>query len=230
MTTKDVSTTELSLPVWPEMNIAKIATAASTTARCHIEYHVGYEVDHPECIHFRLWRNIDGGGKLNADWRSLQDIEAALAGTDQAFRATVLNALYLHQSANSPAFLAAALLAETLICRTEGARTYQRQDWEQWKREMTALCKTGVNLVPTTMALSAIAPTVSHRGSVKAKAKDAKEVEAKGLKAKALKAKGAKEVKHKEPMVKDAKTAQVKALPPTPSQQMSAEISPMEAD
>jgi hypothetical protein len=182
MTTKDVSTTELSLPVLPEINIAKIATCESTSGLCHLEYHVGYEVDHPECIHFRLWRNIDGGGKLNTDWRGLQDIEAALAETDQGFRATALNALYLHQSANSPAFLAAALLAEGMLCRTEGTRTYQRQDWEQWKREMTALCKTGVNLVPTTMPPSAMAPAVNNRGGVKAKAKDEKEVEAKGTK------------------------------------------------
>ncbi len=82
---------------------------------------------------------------------------------------------------------------------------------------MTALCKTGVNLVPTTMPLSAMPPSVSHPGSVKAKTKDEKEVKAKGT---------------KEAMANDAKTntAKVKAPPPIPSPQKSAETSPVKAD
>jgi hypothetical protein len=133
----------------PVVNVAKIATTDSLSGLSQLEYHVGYLASDPGNIHFRIWRN-SGGGKFNADWVSLATIEKVLAKVPagESFKAAALNPIMEGRSVNTASFLAGAILAEGLIVRTEGARTYERGDWARWKGEILPLIEAGTNLVP----------------------------------------------------------------------------------
>lgn len=157
----------------PEINIAKIVTCESLSGLSTLEYHVGYEAGSTDHIHFRIWKN-SGGGKFNTAWISLQSVEAALADipADRTFNASALAPIALGMSVNTFSFIAAALLAEGLIARSEtAARCYRRNSAEDWWREMQALIAAGVSLEPSLIGQSA-----SHSGSGVGKDKPPKRV------------------------------------------------------
>ena len=131
-------------PAEPVIHIAKIATCKSLSELSTLEYHVGYVAGNPEQIHFRLFRNIDGGGKFNVDWKPLAQI-AALIPAEAEFAVSIFAPIYIGQSRNSHGFLAAALVAEGLVTRLEN-RKYRRNDAAGWGQKMQALISAGTNL------------------------------------------------------------------------------------
>jgi hypothetical protein len=135
------------------IHVAKIATCDSLSGLSQLEYHVGYLASDPGNIHFRIWRN-SGGGKFNTDWVSLGTIEKVMAKVPagEPFKAAALNPIMEGRSVNTASFLAGAILAEGLIGRTEGARTYELQDWTEWRKGIAALAEAGTNLTVTPIA------------------------------------------------------------------------------
>jgi hypothetical protein len=140
------------------INVAKIATCESLSGLSTLEYHVGYEAGTKDRISIRIWKN-SGGGKFNTDWVSLSTIEKVMAKVPvgEPFKAAALNPIMEGRSVNTASFLAGAILAEGLIVRTEGARTYELQDWTKWRLSIAALAEAGTN-----MTVAPIVKTVGH--------------------------------------------------------------------
>ncbi len=132
------------------IHIAKIATCDSLSGLSQLEYHVGYEAGTKDRISIRIWKN-SGGGKFNTDWVSLATIEKVMAKVPagEPFKAAALNPIMEGRSVNTASFLAGSILAEGLIVRTEGARTYELQDWTEWRKGISALAEAGTNLSVT---------------------------------------------------------------------------------
>ena len=158
----------------PVINVCKIATCESLSGLSRIEYHVGYVPGSNDQIYLRLSRNIDGNGKFNTTWKSLASI-AALIPAEADFTVSVFEPLYIGQSRNSHGFLAAALLAEGLIVRTE-ERKYRRNDATEWSREMQSLISADTNLDDPSMEKCS-----GHSGGVEDKGKPAKKKSAVAL-------------------------------------------------
>ena len=97
-----------------EISIVKVDTCPSLSGRSQLSYQIGKGTSGD--IHFRITQNT-GSGQFNADWISLDDIEAIISTIppERALSSTALLPLYRGKSSNSPAFLFAALKAETLV-------------------------------------------------------------------------------------------------------------------
>jgi len=141
----------------PVIHVAKIITFDSLSGLSQLEGHIGYEAGTKDRIYIRLWKN-SGGGKFNTDWVALSTIEKVMAKVPagEAFKAAALNPIMEGRSVNTASFLAGAILAEGLIARTEGARTYELQDWTDWRLGIAALAEAGTNL--------SVAPIVKPAG------------------------------------------------------------------
>lgn len=97
-----------------EIIIVKVDTCPSLSGRSELSYQIGKGASGD--IHFRITKNT-GSGQFNADWISLDDIEAIISAIPpkKALSSTALLPLYRGKSSNSPAFLFAALKAEALV-------------------------------------------------------------------------------------------------------------------
>lgn len=151
-----------------DIRIAKIATCESLSGLSTLEYHVGYEAGNPDQIHYRIWKN-SGGGKYCPDWVSLAAIEQVLSSVppEQAFNSSALSSLLPGRSINTHSFIAACLLNEQLIRRSEKTpRSYERNpDTAVWWKEIRALIEAGIDLTP-----SPIDKPAAHRDASTGKA------------------------------------------------------------
>jgi hypothetical protein len=141
----------------PALHIAKIESCESLSGLSTLEYHVGYVAGSKDRICFRIWTN-SGSGKFNTDWVALSAIEKVLADVlpNGTFKAAAFNCLLPGKSVNTPAFIAAACLAEGLIRRSETvSRQYARNEATEWLAEVQALVEVGTNLSPEPMVHTA---------------------------------------------------------------------------
>lgn len=101
-----------------EISIVKVDTCPSLSGRSQLSYQIGKGTSGD--IHFRITQNT-GSGQFNADWISLDDIEAIISAIppERVLSSTALLPLYRGKSSNSPAFLFAALKAEALVISQE---------------------------------------------------------------------------------------------------------------
>lgn len=141
----------------PVILVAKIEDCESLSGLSTLQYHVGYEAGSFDRLYFRIWAN-SGNGKFSHDWVSLASIGKCLADVppDGAFKAAAFNDILPGRSINTPAFIAAACLAEGLIRRSETvSRQYERNAAPEWLEELKPLIEAGTDLTPAPMRTSA---------------------------------------------------------------------------
>ncbi|MFT3962234.1 hypothetical protein [Propionivibrio sp.] len=99
-------------PVGPR--IVKIGTCPSLSGYSELTYHIG--CDAKGAIHLRVVGN-SGSGKFNPDWVSLSRIESLIAERPDrtTLSAAALRPVFQGKSRNSPSFLFAALLSESIV-------------------------------------------------------------------------------------------------------------------
>jgi hypothetical protein len=98
---------------------AGVADKLSGRSLGAIHYEVGEDADGE--VKLRLTRN-EGGGTFSKEWLSLPRIAEAVAEPDQAgrsFHATRLKSAFAGRSTNNAPFLAAALVAEGLLAKSD---------------------------------------------------------------------------------------------------------------
>lgn len=126
--------------------VLKINTSPSLSGRSQITYHIGCNAD--GAIQFRIVQN-SSSGCFNGNWVSLAMVEKLLSELpiSKPLSAAVLRPAYLGQSSNSPAFLASALLAESILLPgSDKENGYQRGDIEAFKKAMSDLIASGTSL------------------------------------------------------------------------------------
>ncbi len=129
-----------------QIRVLTINTCSSLSGRSELTYHVGCNADGD--IHFRVAANT-GSGQFNADWVALSLLEMLLSAKakDKPLTSGVLRSVFKHRSSNSPAFLFAALKAESLVLPSEAKDSgYALGDIEAFKRAMTALVASDTDL------------------------------------------------------------------------------------
>ena len=138
--------------VYPDpFRILKIATCPSLSGRSTLTYHVGVprsmegEIVAP---YIRVYAN-SAAGLFSNDWVALDVIQQQFADAigKQAITARLLDPLYRGKSANSPAFLFAALKGAGLVRLVEDTkRLFERVDPGVFIAEVQALIASGVDL------------------------------------------------------------------------------------
>lgn len=132
----------------PEMpiRILKISTCITLSGRSTLTFQVGCNAESE--VYVRVTQN-SGGGQFNADWIPLSVIEKLLLAhpNDKPMTSRVLLPVFRSKSANSPAFLFAALKAEGLVkAGVEKDSGYLVDDSKLFKQAMSALISAGTDL------------------------------------------------------------------------------------
>lgn len=144
-------TTASEMPI----RILKIGTCDTLSGRSQLTYQVGCNAESE--LHFRVTQN-SGGGQFNADWIQLATIEKLLLthSADKPLTSRVLLPVFRSKSSNSPAFLFAAMKAESLVkAGAEKDSGYLLGEIDGFKKAMSALITAGTELptVPETTRL-----------------------------------------------------------------------------
>ena len=131
------------------MRILKINTCPSLSGRSELTYHIVCNAEGE--IHFRIVGN-SGSGQFNADAVPFNQISNLLSEhpTDKPLTSTAMRAMFRGKSSNSPAFLFAALKAESIvlpIADKDGG--YLIGDIEAFKQAMTALMASESSIADT---------------------------------------------------------------------------------
>jgi hypothetical protein len=130
--------TKKSVPELP-IRILKIDTCPTLSGKSQLTYQIGCN-DESE-VYIRVVQN-SGNGQFNADWVLLSVIEKLLIEhpSEKAMTARTIAPLFRGKSSNSPAFLFAALKAETLIGEnTDGGWAILGENLEAFKQAMSHL-------------------------------------------------------------------------------------------
>ena len=139
---------ETVLPSIP-MRILKINTCPSLSGRSELTYHIVCNAEGE--IHFRIVGN-SGSGQFNTDAVPFNQISNLLSEhpTDKPLTSTAMRQMFRGKSSNSPAFLFAALKAESIvlpIADKDGG--YLIGDIEAFKQAMTALMASESSIADT---------------------------------------------------------------------------------
>jgi len=131
------------------MRILKINTCPSLSGRSELTYHIVCNAEGE--IHFRIVGN-SGSGQFNADAVPFNQISNLLSEhpTDKPLTSTAMRQMFRGKSSNSPAFLFAALKAESIvlpIADKDGG--YLIGDIEAFKQAMTALIASESSIADT---------------------------------------------------------------------------------
>ena len=138
-------------PKHPEaapVRILKICSCRSLSGDSTLVYHVGCK---DRDIQLRVYAN-DGGGFFSNEWVPLTAVQQALDKNpgQRHITSIVLFPLFKGKSANTPAFLFAALKHAGLVERsTEKPRSYERVDSKGFISEVKALIASSVDLKET---------------------------------------------------------------------------------
>jgi hypothetical protein len=111
-----------------DVRILKIHSCPSVSGKSTLTYHIGCTDDGD--IRFRIHANTNAGFFSN-EWLSLTTIQQALAKLTEPFTSVVLAPLFRGKSANTSAFMVAALLQEGLIQRSKYG--YERAEASQFQ-------------------------------------------------------------------------------------------------
>ena len=138
------------------MRILKINTCPSLSGRSQLTYHIGCDAEGE--IHFRVVANT-GSGQFNADWVKLSMVEQLLSehSATKPITSAILHPIFRFKSSNSPAFLFAALKAESMVLHGETKESsYTLGDITAFKQTMSALIAGDTDLrVPSTVVVDA---------------------------------------------------------------------------
>ncbi|WP_374343403.1 hypothetical protein [Azonexus sp.] len=146
------------LPVVP-MRVLRIRSTPSLSGRSELTYQVGCNTEGE--IHFRVVKNT-GSGQFNSDWVALLLIETLLSEhpATKPMTSGALRSVFRHRSSNSPAFLLAALKAESLVLPGETKDSgYHLGDFLAFRQAMSALIAIDTNLNVTVT----VSPEVTKR-------------------------------------------------------------------
>lgn len=136
----------------PQLVIVRTQQVAKLSKRADgkISYQLGYAPDKTEAW-FALTGN-EGGGYFSHEWVPLSRIidtltELAKAG---AFPAIALKPVFVGKSVNNPSFLAAALVAESILTADpeKSFRLHVTGNPDQWRDEVFAMTGEIVNFLP----------------------------------------------------------------------------------
>ena len=119
------------------MRILKINTCPSLSGRSELTYHIVCNSEGK--IHFRIVGN-SGSGQFNADAVPFNQISNLLSEhpIDKPLTSTAMRPMFRGKSSNSPAFLFAALKAESIVLpSTDKDAGYLLGDIEAFKQAMT---------------------------------------------------------------------------------------------
>ena len=131
------------------MRILKINTCPSLSGRSELTYHIVCNSEGE--IHFRIVGN-SGSGQFNADAVPFNQISNLLSEhpTDKPLTSTAMRAMFRGKSSNSPAFLFAALKAESVVLPSADKEAgYLLGDIEAFKQAMTALIASESSIADT---------------------------------------------------------------------------------
>jgi hypothetical protein len=105
----------------PDMKVLKTATCKTITGKSTLTYQIGALPD--STVHIRISNN-SGSGFFNDEWISIKDIQKALADgpEGQPLTSFMLQSLLSGRSANTPAFIMAALTHERLLRVLKGKK------------------------------------------------------------------------------------------------------------
>ena len=128
------------------MRVLKVDTCPSLSGRSQLTYHVG--CDNEGTISLKITAN-SGSGQFNADWVPLSIVEQLMSAhpATKPMTSGVLRTVFKHRSSNSPAFLFAALKAESLVLPGDTKDSgYTLGNIEAFKQTMSALVASDTDL------------------------------------------------------------------------------------
>ena len=133
------------------MRILKITTCSSLSGRSELTYHIVCNAEGE--IHFRIVGN-SGSGQFNTDAVPFNQISKLLSEhpTDKPLTSTAMRPVFRGKSSNSPAFLFAALKAESIVLpgADKDGGVYLIGDMEAFKQAMTELIASEPAVTDTT--------------------------------------------------------------------------------
>jgi hypothetical protein len=158
-----------------QFRILKKGSCPTVSGKSYLNYELG--ADPNGSLFIRVTEN-SGGGFFNRDRISLKDIHQAL-GKGVVITAILLMPLYRQKSANSPAFLLAALIAEGIVRPMKGkTRIHELVPGSDFQARMDKLVASNVNLpddlastpakVPAKPPAAKAIPKTSIKGKAKA--------------------------------------------------------------
>ena len=132
------------------MRILKITTCSSLSGRSELTYHIVCNAEGN--IHFRVVAN-SGSGQFNADSVPFDQISNLLSEhpSDKPLTSSAMRPVFRGKSSNSPAFLFAALKAESIVLPgTDKEGGYLIGDMEAFKQAMAVLIANESPIADTT--------------------------------------------------------------------------------
>ena len=121
------------------MNVLKMETCPSLSGRSQLTYQIGKSAE--GVIHLRITQN-SSSGQFNADWVSLDTIEMLVSAStpEKPLSSSALCPAFTGKSSNSPAFLFAALKAESLVTpHEERDKGYLLGDFKAFRQSVATL-------------------------------------------------------------------------------------------
>jgi hypothetical protein len=109
-------------PMAGQISILKTATCESLSGQSTLTYQLGYTEDKE--VYVRLLENT-GGGQFSNEWISLKAVQDVLEDNPEPLTSFMLQGLFVGKSANTPAFLMAALVHEKWLRVLKGKKRGQ---------------------------------------------------------------------------------------------------------
>jgi len=157
----------------PDVRILKTSTCPSVSNKSTLTYHIGCTAD--DDIQLQVYANT-ASGFFSQEWVSWKNIEDALTKAGSHFNSFSLQPLFQGKSMNTPAFMLAVLLHESLVGRaTDKKRCYQKLDSSAFIKGIKALIESKVSLnaddKPKKMSPPKTAKTTANTGTNKTASK-----------------------------------------------------------
>ena len=129
-----------------EMKILKTAECPSLSGKSTLTYQIACNSDNE--VHVALTGN-SGGGHLNSDWVSLEEIYSILSSQKKPVTSGALQDLYQGKSSNNASFTTAILLKEGLLKISPGNRHYDFVGQAEFRKIVKALIEAAPEEKPT---------------------------------------------------------------------------------
>jgi hypothetical protein len=109
-------------PMAGRISILKTATCESLSGQSNLTYQLGYSENKE--VYVRVSEN-SGGGLFSNEWISLKAVQDVLEDNPEPLTSFMLQGLFIGKSANTPAFLMAALVHEKWLRVLKGKKRGQ---------------------------------------------------------------------------------------------------------
>jgi hypothetical protein len=119
-----------------EMRILKTGECPSLSGKSTLTYQIACNSDNE--VHVALTGN-SGGGHLNSDWVSLEEIYSILSSQKKPVTSGALQDLYQGKSSNNASFTTAILLKKGLLKVSPGNKHYNLVGQVEYKKIVKAL-------------------------------------------------------------------------------------------